>query len=148
MGKKSCPQCRENCITFKLYFSATENGKKRNAIQADLDRAELEAKRMKSEMDKKDEINKSMHKWMELMVKNDPNNKEGKTLLHMAAVNGNVDIYRTVMEKVPDKNPKDLKGGTPLHCAAYLGHLDICELILKNTKISHPKKFAVFKVCC
>ena len=54
MGNKTCPQCREFCsISFKLYLSATENVKKRDAIQADLDLAESEAKRRKSEMAKK-----------------------------------------------------------------------------------------------
>ena len=48
----------------KLYFSSTGNAKERDAIQADLNRAESEAKRLKSEMAKKDEINKSMHEWI------------------------------------------------------------------------------------
>ena len=62
-GKKTCPQCRENCTmkgTKKLYFSSTGNVKKRDAVQANLNHAEVEAKRLKSEIEKKDEINKSM----------------------------------------------------------------------------------------
>ena len=45
MGKKTCPQCRENCITIKLFFSATENGKKRNAVQSELDQCYIRSKK-------------------------------------------------------------------------------------------------------
>ena len=72
MGKKTCPQCRENCTTMKLFFSATEN-----AIQAELDHATSEVKRLKSElseMEKKDEVNKSMRKWL---FNNNPSNQGG-----------------------------------------------------------------------
>ena len=143
MGKKNCPQCRENCsISIKLYLSATENVKKRDAIQAKLDLAESEAKRMKSEMSKK-----SMHQFLFFVEskfktdwsKNIQSTKDGRTLLHWAADYGNVDIYQSVMEKVPDKNPMDKRGITPLHCAADVGHPDICELILKNTTEKGPK---------
>ena len=66
-GKKSCPSCRENCTLkklIKLYLLSTGNVKKRDAIQADLDRAESETKRLKSEMAEKDEVYKSMHEWI------------------------------------------------------------------------------------
>ena len=76
---------------IKLYLPATGNVKKRDAIQADLDRAESEAKRLKSEMTKKDEINKSMQKWI---FQNNPRNAAGKTLLHWAAEYGNLDTFR------------------------------------------------------
>ena len=49
-GKKTCPQCRKSCTLkklIKLYLPATGNVKKRDAIQADLDHAEFEAKRLK-----------------------------------------------------------------------------------------------------
>jgi ankyrin repeat protein len=140
-GKKTCPQCRKNCIVMKLYlnWSATENGKKRNAIQAKLDHATSEVKRLKSElseMEKKDEINKSMCKWL---FKNNPSSQGGSTLLHWSATLGHLYIYQSVMEKAVDKNPKDKEGTTPLHCAADNGHLDICQLILKNTEEKCPK---------
>ena len=145
MGNKTCPQCREECsISFKLYLSATENVKKRTAIQADLDLAESEAKRRKSEMAKK-----SMLKFLFLVedkVKttwswktNESTTKNGRSLLHWAADYGNLDIYKSIMDKVPDKNPKDKEGITPLHCAADVGHPDICQLILKNTADKCPK---------
>ena len=75
MGKKTCPQCRENCITIKLFFSATESGKKGNALQSELDQAKSEVKRLKSEMKKKDEI----YKWL---FENNPSDQGGSTLLH------------------------------------------------------------------
>jgi len=145
MGNKTCPQCREFCsISFKLYLSATENVKKRDAIQADLDLAESEAKRRKSEMAKK-----SMIEFLFLVEKkvkttwswktNDSTTKDGRSLLHWAADYGNLGIYQSVMDKVPDKNPKDKDGITPLHCAADVGHPDICQLILDNTADKCPK---------
>ena len=144
MGNKTCPQCREECsISFKLYLSATENVKKRTAIQADLDLAESEAKRRKSEMAKK-----SMLKFLFLVedkVKtwnwrtNESTTKNGRSLLHWAADYGNLDIYQSIMDKVPDKNPKDKNGITPLHCAADVGHLNICQLILNNVTDKCPK---------
>ena len=93
-GKKTCPQCRKSCTLkklTKLYLPATGNVKKRDAIQADLDRAESEAKRLKSEMTKKDEINKSMQEWI---FQTNPRNAAGKTLLHWAAEYGNLDTFR------------------------------------------------------
>ena len=91
-------------------MSATENVRKRNAIQAELDFDESEAKRRKSEMAKK-----SMYDFLffvESKVKTDwvrntliPCTKDGRTLLHWAADYGNVDIYQSVMEKFSDKNP-------------------------------------------
>ena len=145
MGNKTCPQCREFCsISFKLYLSATENVKKRDAIQADLDLAESEVKRRKSEMAKKsmteflflvEEKVKTSWSWKTY----ESTTKDGRSLLHWAADYGNLDIYQSVMDKVPDKNPKDKEGTTPLHCAADNGHLGICQLILKNTEQKCPK---------
>ena len=57
---------------MKLFFSATEN-----AIQAELDHATSEVKRLKSElseMEKKDEVNKSMRMWL---FKNNPSSQGG-----------------------------------------------------------------------
>ena len=145
MGNKTCPQCREFCsISFKLYLSATENVKKRDAIQADLDLAESEAKRRKSEMAKKsmteflflvEEKVKTSWSWKTY----ESTTKDGRSLLHWAADYGNLDIYQSVMDKVPDKNPKDKTGITPLHCAADVGHPDICQLILNNVTDKCPK---------
>ena len=138
MGRKTCPQCREHCsISIKLYLSATENVKKRDAIQADLDLAESEAKRLKSEMSKK-----SMYDFLffvESKFKLISITKDGRTLLHWAADYGNVDIYQSIMEKVSDKNPKDKTGITALHCAADVGHPGICQLILNNVTDKCPK---------
>ena len=51
-------------------------------------------------MAKKDE----MHEWI---FKNNPRNKEGRTLLHWAAKHGHLDIYKSIIEEVKDKNPKE-----------------------------------------
>ena len=147
-GKKTCPQCREICTTIKLFFSATE---KSNAVQSELDQAKSEIKRLKSEMAKKDEINKSkvkrlksemakkdeINKWV---FENNLSNKCGTTILHCwSATFGHIDIYQSAMEKAADKNPKDDFGTTPLHFAAVNGQVDICKLILKNTEEKCPK---------
>ena len=116
---------------IKLYLPATGNVKKRDAIQADLDSAKSEAKRLKSEMTKKDEINKSIFEWM---FKNNPSNAAGSTLLHWAAENENVDLFQSIFKEVQDKNPKDKNGQTPLHFAARNGQMVICEMILKEVQ--------------
>jgi hypothetical protein len=105
-GKKTCPSCRKDCTmlgTKKLFFSADGTAKKRDANQADLNRAKSEAKRLKSEMAEKDEINKSMHEWI---FEKNPSDKDGTTLLHWAAENGHLDICKSILEEVEDKNPK------------------------------------------
>ena len=103
---------------IKLYLngSATENGKKRNAIQAKLDHATSEVKRLKlelSEMEKKDEISESMRKWL---FENNPSSQGGSTLLHwsQSATLGHLDIYKSVMEKAA-KKPQRIKK-EQLHC--------------------------------
>ena len=123
-GKKTCPQCRENCTTIKLFFSATESGKESNTVQSELDQATSEVKRLKSALSE-------MGKFK--------NNKDGSTLLHMFATRGHLDTYKSVMENAVDKNPKDKEGRTPLHYAADYGHPDICQLILNYTEEKCPK---------
>ena len=78
-------------------------------------------------MAKKDEINKSMHEWM---FKNNPGDKDGKTLLHWAAEKGHLDICKSIIEEVEDKNPKDKKGWTPLHEAAREDHKERGYLLI------------------
>ena len=122
MGKKTCPQCRENCTMIKLFFSATENGKKRSAVQSELDHATSEVKRLKSEMEKKDEFNESMCKWL---FKNNPSSQSGSTLLHWSATLGHLDIYKSVMEKAANKNPEDKEGTTLCSRQQSLWYLSI-----------------------
>jgi len=60
--------------------------------------------------------------------------KEGRTLLHMAVGHGNYDIvqYLLTSAKNIDVNKRDGIMRSPLHWAAVLGHTDIVELLLNN----------------
>ena len=58
--------------------------------------------------------------------------------LHCAALRGQIEIYKIIMESVADKNPRLYHGSTPLHLAAWHGHVEICRLILKNVGDKNP----------
>ena len=58
--------------------------------------------------------------------------------LHCAALRGQIEIYKIIMESVADKNPRLDHGCTPLHLAAWHGHLEICRLILDNVGDKNP----------
>ena len=48
-----------------------------------------------------------------------------------AALNGCLEMFRRMFERVAEKNPKDPCGRTPLHYAACNGHLSIVKVILQ-----------------
>ena len=73
-GKKTCPQCRKNCMVIKLNWSATENGKKRTTFRAKLDQANTEVKRLKSELSEMEKKDESMCKWL---FENNPSSQGG-----------------------------------------------------------------------
>ena len=52
-----------------------------------------------------------------------PADNFGNTPLHMAASEGNFEIFELIFQNVNDKNPSNINGGTPLHRAASKGHL-------------------------
>jgi ankyrin repeat protein len=55
---------------------------------------------------------------------------DGVTALHLAAVNGNVEVLRVlVVELGADKDAKDANGGTPLHLAAVGGHVEAIKAL-------------------
>ena len=54
----------------------------------------------------------------------------GRTLMHIAAMTGQTEVFRKMHEEAKDKNPKDEDWNTPLHCAAKEGHYKICKLII------------------
>jgi ankyrin repeat protein len=55
----------------------------------------------------------------------------GRTILHDAVINDNIDIVKIIIENVPDKVfiHKYTTGNhhTPLHRAAYWNKLEICQ---------------------
>ena len=52
-----------------------------------------------------------------------------RTPLHEAAINGHLEIYKIIAERVKEINPKDRNGNTPLRLAEEKGHHEICRLI-------------------
>ena len=62
---------------------------------------------------------------------------EGKTLLHIAAINGYVEVINFFMNSHEAKNSillgnKDSLGNTPLHYAVEHGHREVFELLFKS----------------
>ena len=70
-----------------------------------------------------------------------PKDYFGATLLHSAATDGNLQVYKLITKNALDKNlwnPKNNLGITPLHLAAHYGHLEICQLIIANVLDKNP----------
>jgi cytohesin len=59
-------------------------------------------------------------------------NEGGWTPLHLAALNGRVDIVATLLEHGADPNVQDKFSRTPLHLAALNGHIDVVRLLLEH----------------
>ncbi len=62
----------------------------------------------------------------------DRNMHTGKTLLHIAALNGYKDIAEILVNKNIDVNVKDNSGKSPLYYAAKYGHRKTAELLLER----------------
>ena len=54
----------------------------------------------------------------------------GQTLLHFAAMTGQVEIIKEIFSDIMEKNPADSNGMTPYHFAAKHGQLEVCQLIM------------------
>ena len=61
------------------------------------------------------------------------------SVLHKAALNNNVEVYKMIMDKIKDKNPSNSKGYTPLHFAARRGNFSMVELLINNIEDFNPK---------
>ncbi|XP_034550034.1 BRCA1-associated RING domain protein 1 [Notolabrus celidotus] len=59
-------------------------------------------------------------------------NHKGETLLHLAAIKGDVEAVRELLDQGSDPNLKDNAGWTPLHEACNLGHLAVVEVLLSS----------------
>ncbi len=62
----------------------------------------------------------------------DVRNQWGATLLHLAALNGNVPMVRLLLDYGADPNARQSQGATPLHLAAHEGHLEVVRLLLER----------------
>jgi ankyrin repeat protein len=56
--------------------------------------------------------------------------REGVTPLHCAAIRGNLETVRILVQHNADIKAKCFDGKTPLHCASERGHLDVVRLLL------------------
>ena len=54
----------------------------------------------------------------------------GNTALHVAAINGHMNIVEILLDRGIDINSKDSIGETALHLAAANGHMNIVEILL------------------
>ncbi|KAG7463949.1 hypothetical protein MATL_G00182100 [Megalops atlanticus] len=59
-------------------------------------------------------------------------NHKGETLLHLAAIKGDVGMVKELLDQGADPNLKDHAGWTPLHEACNLGHLGVVEVLLQQ----------------
>ncbi|XP_062501045.1 uncharacterized protein LOC134178228 [Corticium candelabrum] len=57
---------------------------------------------------------------------------QGYTVLHAAAIEGNIDCIEALISSGARVNIQDEDGWTPLHAAASHGHLDIIQYLLKS----------------
>ncbi|XP_053734110.1 BRCA1-associated RING domain protein 1 [Synchiropus splendidus] len=66
-------------------------------------------------------------------------NYKGETLLHLAAIKGDVGAVTELLDQGADPNLKDNAGWTPLHEACNLGHLPVVEeLVLRGALLNTP----------
>jgi len=52
--------------------------------------------------------------------------------LHLAAVSGDLEEVRELLEKGADVNAKDEEGRTPLHWAAGNGYVEVARLLIEH----------------
>ena len=60
------------------------------------------------------------------------------TPLHIAAVNGNLDLYKLIMNNVDEINPETNNGKTPLHMAVTNGHMELSKMIIERIENKNP----------
>ena len=65
----------------------------------------------------------------------------GVTALSWAALLGDAEIAKFLIEKGADVNAKSRDGSTPLHSAAFLGHTEIAELLIQKGAEVNPKNY-------
>ena len=68
-----------------------------------------------------------------------PANVNGSTPLHVAAAEGELEIFEMIANKVTNINPRDNVGWTPLHGAAQYGHREMCEFIADKVEDKNPE---------
>jgi ankyrin repeat protein len=61
-----------------------------------------------------------------------PDKQYGWTPLHAAALSGQVEISRSLLQYKADDNAQDLYGKTPLHKASEMGRVNVARLLLEH----------------
>ncbi len=64
---------------------------------------------------------------------------QGRTALHLAAVQDLADIAKWLIEAGADVNAADAEGDTPLHLAVFTGHDKVARLLLANGALVNAK---------
>ncbi|XP_037542832.1 BRCA1-associated RING domain protein 1 [Nematolebias whitei] len=59
-------------------------------------------------------------------------NHKGETPLHLAAIKGDIEAVKDLLDQGADPNLKDNAGWTPLHEACNLGHLPVVEVLVSR----------------
>lgn len=60
----------------------------------------------------------------------DERDRAGRTALHYAATDGNLEDVQRLLAESADVNAQEVRGWTPLHFAADQGNLDIVQVLL------------------
>ncbi|WP_341815111.1 ankyrin repeat domain-containing protein [Wolbachia endosymbiont (group A) of Chalcis sispes] len=58
--------------------------------------------------------------------------KNGNTSLHLAAMNGKIDVAKVLLKHNADVNAKNNEGKTALYYAAKYNHQELVELLLAH----------------
>ena len=77
------------------------------------------------------------------------------TILHAAAIVGDLEIFKLILTDAENKTPKDASGWTPIHSAAFSGKRNICEAMFdylegknsRGTTCATPHPFDSEKIC-
>ena len=64
-----------------------------------------------------------------MILRENPMDKNGKTPLHQAAENGNLELCKQILENTNDIFPKMNNGNTPSHLAVANNNKEIVSLI-------------------
>jgi ankyrin repeat protein len=66
-------------------------------------------------------------------------NKNGKTIVHIAAQNGQADAICMLADKGADVNARDSDGATPMHYSAFYGHANAIRMLAdKGADVNKP----------